>query len=299
MLRPALLELIKRRPVLCDGGMGTQLIAAGLAPGESAALWNIDRPGVIENVHRRYRAAGCDLVTTNTFQACRQTLAMHGAADRVREVNLAAAANARRGGGDDAIVLGDVGPFGGFLEPVGDTTSRELLAIFVEQLEALHEGGADAAIIETMSDPNELAIAVKAATQVANWPVIATFAFQKGSDGTLRTMMGTTVEHAVNAALEAGADVVGTNCGTDMDLDDYLRLASQLVAVAVDRVPVIVQPNAGAPSTVGGQSVYPAMPDDMAELAARLVEIGVGVVGGCCGTTPDHLAAMAKALGEV
>ncbi len=151
----SLTHLIADGPVLADGGMGTLLMAQGMTAGESSALWNVEHPDIVAAIHRRYRQAGCRLITTNTFQACRTTLDPHGAADRVREINLAAARNARHGGGDDAIILADVGPFGGFLEPLGDTTESQLHDIFTQQLQALHDGGADAALIETMSDPRE------------------------------------------------------------------------------------------------------------------------------------------------
>ncbi len=283
-------------PLLADGGMGTLLMAEGMTAGESSALWNVTHPDIVAGIHRRYRQAGCRLITTNTFQACRTTLEPHGAADRVREINLAAARNVRQGGGDDAIVLADVGPFGGFLEPMGETTESQLQDIFAEQLQALHDGGADVALIETMSDPGELAVGVRAAKAVANWPVLATYAFQKGADGSFRTMMGTTVPDAMDVAIDAGADVVGANCGTGLELADYLALARQLVAAVGGRRPVILQPNAGSPRIVEGRSVHPATPRDMAAVVQPLLDAGVRVIGGCCGTTPDHLQAMARVM---
>lgn len=283
-------------PLLADGGMGTLLMGQGMTADESSALWNAEHPDIVIDIHRRYRRAGCQLITTNTFQACRTTLEPHGAADRVRDINLAAARNARRGGGDDAIVLADVGPFGDFLEPVGDITESQLQDIFTQQLQALHDGGADAALIETMSDPGELALGVRAAKVVADWPVIATFAFQKQADGGFRTMMGTTVADAMDAAIDAGADVVGSNCGTGLELPDYLELARQLTAAVNGRRPVILQPNAGSPRIVAGRSVHPAAPRDMAAVVQPLLDAGVRVIGGCCGTTPEHLHAMARVM---
>ncbi len=292
----SLTHLIADGPVLADGGMGTLLMAQGMTAGESSALWNVEHPDIVAAIHRRYRQAGCRLITTNTFQACRTTLDPHGAADRVREINLAAARNARHGGGDDAIILADVGPFGGFLEPLGDTTESQLHDIFTQQLQALHDGGADAALIETMSDPRELAVAVRAARAVADWPIIATFAFQKQADGRFRTMMGTTVADAMNAAMDAGADIVGSNCGTGLELPDYIELARQLVAAVDGKRPIILQPNAGAPCIVDGRSVHPATPSDMAAITPQLLKAGIHVIGGCCGTTPEHLKAMGVRL---
>ena len=291
-----LLETLSRRPVMSDGGMGTQLMGAGLASGMCGELWNVEKPDVIEAVHRRYAEAGAELITTNTFGGTADSLRRHGLADRVAELNRAGAAAARRAAGDQRWVMGDIGPFGGFLEPVGETTPDELRAMFLEQASALREGGADVALVETMSAPEELRIGVEMAKQADDWPVIATFAFNPpGEDGKFRTMMGADVETAMNAALDAGADVVGANCGTSLDLDDYVKLAEQLTAAA-EGAPVILQPNAGQPESVDGDLVYPARPDAMADLARRLLDVGVRIVGGCCGTTPDHILAVSKVV---
>ena len=293
MAHDGLLETLANRTLLCDGGMGTQLLAAGLTTGESGVLWNVDQPQVIEAVHRRYLDAGCELITTNTFTASRTALTMYSLADRTVELNEAAARIARHAAGDGAWVLADIGPFGGFLEPLGETTRAELHDVFTEQLIALREGGADAVIIETMSDPAELSIAVNAAKALGDWPVIATCAFQRAAERYV-TMMGTSPSHVVKAAFDAGADIVGANCGTDLNLDDYARLAEQLLAAADGR-PVILQPNAGAPKQVDGVLQYPAEPRDMMELVRALLNQGVRIIGGCCGTTPDHLRMMAQA----
>ena len=275
--------------------MGTQLIAAGLAPGDCGMLWNVMRPETIESVHRRYRDAGCELITANSFNGCVTNLERHGLTARADELNGAAAEVARRASDDTAWVLADIGPFGGFLEPLGEMKPEELEKLFVQQAESLKEGGADAALIETMTDPGEVAIAVKAMKQVANWPVIATYAFDRGDGKNYRTMMGTTVEQAMGEAIAAGADVVGANCGTAMDLDDYAKLAEQLVKAA-GKTPVIIQPNAGAPQNVAGKDIYPATPAEMGALVPLLLNAGVRIIGGCCGTSPDHLRAMAEAL---
>jgi methionine synthase I (cobalamin-dependent) len=203
---------------------------------------------------------------------------------------------AGRENAEDCWVAGDIGPFGGFLEPLGETSADQLKEIFVEQLHALRAGGADLALIETMSDPNEASVAVAAAKKVGDWPIVVTFAFQKGGDA-FTTMMGSSVEQVVSVAKDAGADAVGANCGTGLSLDDYVQLAEQLVAAA-GSTPVIVQPNAGPPRMQGAESVYDAQPSEMAETARRLLAAGVRAVGGCCGTEPRHLAAMADAVRE-
>jgi 5-methyltetrahydrofolate--homocysteine methyltransferase len=290
-----LLTELAARPLLCDGAMGTQLIAAGLAPGDCGMLWCIEKPEAVAGVHRHYRDAGCDLITTNSFGGCVTNLERHSLVARADELNRAASQAARSAAGDNAWVLADIGPFGGFLEPLGEMTADELLKLFVQQAAALKAGGADAALIETMTDPGEVVVAIKAAKQAADWPVIATYAFDRGDGKSYRTMMGTTVEQAMGEAIAAGADVVGANCGTAMDLADYARLAEQMVRAA-GKTPVIIQPNAGAPQNVGGKDIYPATPAEMAALVPALLDAGVRIIGGCCGTSPGHLAAMGETL---
>ncbi|MEI8289892.1 MAG: homocysteine S-methyltransferase family protein [Verrucomicrobiota bacterium] len=296
MNQTPLLEELARRPLVCDGAMGTQLMARGLTSGACGMTWNIDQPGNVGDIHLAYRNAGCNLITTNSFGGTRFALELHGLAGRVTELNRAAARVARAAAGDNGWVLGDVGPFGDFLEPVGDVTADELREAFQAQITALLEGGADAVLVETMSDPAEAIVGVEAAKACnAAAPVIVTYAFQKTAPGEFRTMMGTTAADAMLRAIAAGADIVGTNCGTALSLDDYLELAGQLVTAA-GKTPVIVQPNAGSPHTENGKTIYKATPEEMAATAARLLATGVRIIGGCCGTTPALLAAMSRAI---
>lgn len=294
-----LLNELSRRPLVCDGAMGTQLMARGLASGACGMLWNLDRPADVGGIHLAYRNAGCELITTNSFVGSRFALQLHGLADRVADLNRAAAQVARAAAGDTGWVLGDVGPFGDFLEPVGDVTADELRAAFQAQIAALLEGGADAILVETMSDPAEAVVGVEAAKACAkDIPVIVTYSFQQTAPGEFRTMMGTSAAEAMQRAIAAGADIVGTNCGTALSLDDYVELAKQLVAAA-GKTPVIVQPNAGSPHTENGKTIYKATPEEMAATATRLLAAGVRIVGGCCGTTPALLAAMSRAVRTV
>lgn len=290
-----ILSALATRPLICDGAMGTQLLASGLASGECGMLWNAERADSVRAVHQAYRQAGCNLITTNTFEGSSFALARHHLGERMAELNAAGARNAREIAGDSAWVLGDVGPFGDFLEPLGDMTSDELFAIFQAQIVALMEGGADAVLVETMSDPAEVAVAVAAAKAVGGIPVIATYAYQKTGPSEYRTMMGTSVDEAVAQAVAAGADIVGANCGTGLAFPDYLELARQMVSAA-GKTPVILQPNAGAPQVIGDQTVYCATPEEIAGIVQPLLETGVKIIGGCCGTTPAHLAAMSRAL---
>jgi 5-methyltetrahydrofolate--homocysteine methyltransferase len=300
MTRDELQSAVSSRVMICDGAMGTLLMARGLESGACGEAWNVERPGDVAAIHRSYVEAGCDLVITNTFGGTTGALERHGLAGRADALNLAGAAVARTAAGGRAVVLGDIGPFGGFLEPVGDAAEPDVRAMFDRQVAALRAGGADGIVVETMADPRELALAVRAARAAGDWPVVATYAFGRSGDGGdgsagFRTMMGTTVEQAVGAAIDAGADVVGANCGSGLTLDDYLRLAAALVAAA-GSTPVILQPNAGAPqATGGGAAAYAATPADMARLVGPLIGAGVRIIGGCCGTTPSHLRAMAAA----
>ena len=293
-MKSDLLSACRSSVLVCDGAMGTQLMLRGLTPWECGMRWNEERAGDVEAVHSAYRQAGCRLITTNTFGGTRSMLDRHGLGDQVSNWNRKAAALARAAAGSDGFVFGDVGPFGDFLEPMGDTTADQLLGIFSEQIAALVEGGADAILVETMSDPGEAAVGVRAAKSVSGLPVVVTYAFQKSADG-FRTMMGTSAREAIAAAFEAGADIAGANCGTDLSLDDYVALAAELKAAA-GTAPVILQPNAGAPKITPDGIAYDATPDEMANAALRLRGAGVSIIGGCCGTTPNHLAAMALAL---
>ncbi len=281
-----------------DGAMGTLLMARGMASGACGMAWNIDRAEDVKAIHAAYRTAGSQLITTNSFGGSRFVLALHGRAADVRALNLAAAQVARAAAGDDAWVLGDVGPCGDFIEPVGDLTEDEVREGFCDQIKALLEGGADAILVETMSDPAEMVLGIEAALACdPEIPVIATYAFQKTATGEFRTMMGTPVAEAIRRAVDAGAQIVGANCGAALDLDDYVALCKE-IAAAAGSAHVIIQPNAGAPRQVDGAALYLATPEQMAETATRLLEAGARIVGGCCGTTPPHLAAIAGALAK-
>jgi len=290
----SLLQALQTRILLGDGATGTQLQKLGLSSGECGELWNCDQPDRIRTVHRLYAEAGSDLLTTNTFGGTAFALARHGVQARRHELNLAGARLAREVAGPERYVLGDIGPCGDLLEPYGDVQPDALFEDFRAQAEALLEGGADALLVETMSDPTEAALAVRAAKSLKTAPVIATYAFQRTPTG-FRTMMGTSVADALKAVIDAGADIVGSNCGTSLSLDDYRELAGALVSAA-GPIPVILQPNAGSPTLVDGKAVYSATPSQMAELVPSLLKSGLRILGGCCGTGPEHIAAMRTAL---
>jgi len=279
-------------PVLLDGGVGTLLQEHGLADGGSGELWNVERPEVVSGIHEAYAAAGARILTTNTFGGTRPRLAMHGLADRVHEVNRAGAglatAVADRYG---VLVAGDLGPTGELLAPLGTMEQTEAQALFEEQLAGLCDGGIDIVLAETMSDLGEVVAAVEAARNVVpDIPVIATLSF----DTNLRTMMGVRPADAVEALAEAGVDAVGANCGRGPG--EMEAIAEQLTRARADDLLVVAQSNAGLPQLVGDRFVYDASPDDLADHARALRDLGVDLVGACCGSTPDHIAAMSRAL---
>ena len=285
-------ELLGDGPVLLDGGMGTLLQEHGLDDGGSGELWNVDRAEVIAQLHEQYAEAGARLLTTNTFGGTRPRLDMHGLGDRVHELNRAAAAIAtrvaRRYG---ALVAGDLGPTGELMAPLGALSSDDARNLFAEQLEGLRDGGIDAVLIETMSDLTEVGAAVEAARQVVpDVPVIATLSF----DTNLRTMMGVRPGDAVAALAELGVDAVGANCGRGPG--EMEAIAAQLAAARQGDVLLVAQSNAGLPQLVGDSFVYDSPPEEMAAHAQRLHELGIDLVGACCGSTPSHISAMREVL---
>lgn len=284
--------LLAGRPAIADGGYGWLLQERGLPMGECAESWNLENPDAVAALHEEYAAAGAVLLTTNTFGATEPRLAQHGLSGRAEEVNRAAAALcrtvARR---HDALVAGNLGPTGELLELLGTLTPDDARALFAEQVRGLRDGGADLLLVETMSDLGEALAAVAAAREVApDLPVVATMSF----DTNLRTMMGVDPATAVRELAAAGADAVGANCGRGPD--DMRVIAEQLVAARPEGVLLVAQSNAGLPELDGDRFVYTVGPEAMAEHALELRSLGIDVVGACCGSSPEHLRAMADAL---
>ena len=288
-----LLELVKTRTVLGDGAMGTMLQDRGLTSGECPEAWNLDKPDAIVEIHRTYRDAGCDYVETNTFGASTIKLSRFGLDCKIDDIVTAGVDLARRAVGDTCLVAGSVGPTGGLLEPYGDYSAEQLAEGFRRTAELMEHAGVDFFLIETMSDLNEATLAIAAAKGVSRRPVVATMAFAKGAKGH-RTMMGTSPAQAASGLTEAGASLVGTNCCTGPR--EALEIMMEMREVTP--LAVIAQPNAGLPALEAGQAVYPETPEAMAEGARKLVECGVRIVGGCCGTTPRHMSKIGSAIGK-
>lgn len=298
MAKTDLRTRIKEGLFLLDGAMGTQLFARGVEAGKCNDYLNIESPEIIFDIHQSYLQAGSDAVLTNTFGVNKYALARHGLAGEAEKINIEGAKLARRAAGQEKYVLGDIGPSGDFLEPLGNLKADELKEAFAEQAKALLAGGVDGFIIETMTALDEIAIAIEAVQSVSGGlPVFASMAFDKAGDD-FRTMMGVDVESAVSKMVSLGADVVGFNCGT-ISLDEYVKLAEKYVSAAKalnEDVSVYAEPNAGKPELVDGRAVYKVLPEEFAEAAEKIHSAGITIIGGCCGTSPEHIGSVAEKL---
>ena len=287
-MRVPFLNAVKNRVLLADGAMGTQLIEAGLVVGGCGAEWNLTQPKQVRTIQSAYVASGSDLLLTNTFGGSPFALARHGLAGQAYQINLAAARIARDCIGSEGYVLGDVGPFGGFLTPLGNTSRHQLEAAASIQVSGLLDGGADAIIVETMTALDELATVVQAARRCRrDVPVIGSLTFDRLVDGGFRTMTGVDVEHAVDFMVQLDIDILGCNCGTGLHIGDYANLVEQYRRFS-DR-PIMVQPNAGQPRLDRGHIVYDESAEMMAAGVPALIATGASIVGGCCGTGPGHI----------
>jgi 5-methyltetrahydrofolate--homocysteine methyltransferase len=292
MTQPPLLEALATRRLVCDGAMGTQLFLAGLESGACGEAWNLTHPDRVLGIQRRYAAAGADCIITNTFGGSRIMLRRHGHENELAEINAAAVRITREAfGGRSGYVLGDIGPLGALLEPYGDLTEAEARSALEEQAAALVKAGADAIIIETQTGLEELGLAIDAAKEAKASCIIASLAYDLSMDGTFyKTMMGISPEQAAEFVQERGAHIVALNCGTGMDMKGAAmvgRLYRKTCAL-----PVMVQPNAGLPVLENLKAVYKQLPADMAKDVPSVLDAGVGIIGSCCGSTPDHTNAI-------
>ncbi|NIM04572.1 MAG: methionine synthase [Armatimonadetes bacterium] len=283
-----LLAAVKAGFIIGDGGYGATIISHGLASGECEESWNLAHPERIEGFHREFIQAGSELLQANTFGANRVSLARHSLADKVGEMNRAGVEIARRAAaGKDIFVVGSMGPCGELLQPYGDLTEDSALHAFSEQAAALAKAGADGLFVETFTSIEEAEIAVRAAKQTG-LPVAASMSFQASG----ATVMGVKPEQAVERLSAAGADIIGANCGIG---------PAQLFPIMQEikscfSGPTLAQPNAGMPQLVEGKTVFPETPETMADFAVRFRDLGINIIGGCCGTRPEHIWAMAEQL---
>jgi len=290
-----LLDRIKKKGTLVsDGAWGTFLHEMGLAVGACPEQWNLDRPDDVMKIARSYVEAGADLILTNSFGGHPAKLAAYGLEGQAREINRAAAEISRQAAGDAVLVLGSMGPSGQMIL-TGEITEEAMAEGFRIQAEGLAEGGADGLLIETMSDLQEAMLAIRAAKSAASLEVACTFTFNRTQTGEYRTMMGAGVEEYLQMVKEEGVDLVGANCGNGTA--GMIEIVREIRAIDPE-IPVLVHANAGLPVYRDGQTIFPESPGEMASQVRELVEAGANIVGGCCGTTPDHIRMLRQALKE-
>ncbi|MCK4385012.1 MAG: homocysteine S-methyltransferase family protein [candidate division Zixibacteria bacterium] len=289
--RESILNLAKKRVVLFDGAMGSTLVSLGLPEGECPESWNLTHSEVISDIHQKYLEAGADVIQTNTFGASRLRLASFGYDNQVEKINARAVEIAKKVCPEEKYVAGDIGPCGGFLEPVGKFSVEELEKSFLEQAKALAWAKVDFFSIETMCDLREALVAIKAIKTVSDLPIFASMTFDKKPRGYF-TMMGNTVSECATELKKAGADVIGANCTLGsaemIGLIEKLRKSTDL--------PIIIQPNAGKPELIGGRLVYRQDSESFAEDIRKIAKAGANFVGGCCGTTHEFIRGIHKKL---
>jgi len=281
-------RLLSRGILVLDGAWGTEMMKRGLVPGECPELWNLNRPDDIRAIARAYREAGADIILTNTFGGSYFKLEKAGVSSRIKEINKKGVELSREVS-EDSLVFASIGPTGEFLRPLGAIAEDEMVSCFSEQVKAFVEGNADGVIIETMTDLNEAKCALKAVKESSNLPVAVSMTFNKGERG-YATMMGIKPEKAIRELEKAGADIVGANCGSG--IENFVEIAR--IIRPVTTLPLWIKPNAGVPQLEEGKTVYRETPEEMVRFIPDLIKAGVSMVGGCCGTTPEHIRLIAK-----
>jgi 5-methyltetrahydrofolate--homocysteine methyltransferase len=277
--------LNKGEVLVSDGAWGTFLQAKGLKAGECPELWNIDHPDEVYSIAKGYIDAGSNMIETNSFGGSSIKLSHYGLGDKAYDLNKAAAEISRKAAGIDHYVLGSIGPTGKLIM-MGEVTEDELYESFGKQAIALADGGADALVIETMSDIEEAKQAIRAARSKTDLEIICTMTFEKTKNGDFRTMMGFSPTDMVNQLLPEGVDMIGANCGNGFK--DMIGIVKEIRSQDI-HTPVLVHANAGIPLYQDGQTVFPESPDEMASYVPQIIKAGVNIIGGCCGTTPDHI----------
>jgi 5-methyltetrahydrofolate--homocysteine methyltransferase len=287
-----LTALENKKVLISDGAWGTFLHQRGLEPGECPELWNSTHREEVYAIAKSYIDAGADVILTNSFGGSPTKLKHYGLQDRTAELNEAAASISREAAGADHLVLGSIGPTGVMLM-MGEISEETLYEGFSLQAGALKKGGVDAICVETMSALDEACLAVRASREATGLEVACTFTFEKTVSGEFRTMMGVSPAEMVRAIKEAGASVIGTNCGNGFD--QMIDIVHEIRSV--DPItPILVHANAGKPLFQNGATVFPETPEMMAAKVQELVKSGANIIGGCCGTTPAHIRQLVRAL---
>lgn len=297
-----------------DGAMGTQLIARGVEAGVCNEMLNIESPNLILDIHRSYFEAGSNAVYTNTFGANEISLGRHNLADKAEQINAAAVKIAKQAAGNNNYIIGDIGPSGEFLKPLGTLEPQKLKSIYAKQAKVLYEAGVDGFVVETFMAVDEAKVAAEAVKSVCDLPLFATLAFDSvGSTGSpqagndFKTMMGVSVEKVIDEFSEIKVDALGFNCGT-LKMEQYLRLAEKFAKLLNKQTPniklgasgtakniaLIAKPNGGKPELIDGKAVYKLSAQDFGDWLEKIHKAGASLLGGCCGTTPEHIRAMTK-----
>jgi 5-methyltetrahydrofolate--homocysteine methyltransferase len=283
--------LKSKKVLLCDGAMGTELQHRGLKVGDCPEEYNLTHPEVIQAIHKDYYEAGSDIVETNTFGASLLRLKFYDLDNKVRDINLAGVENAKAVCPKNKFIAGSIGPLGELLEPIGTISENDAWEIFGEQANILEEGGVHIIFVETMMAIEEAVIAVKAAKENTSLPIVASMTFELGKTG-LKTPWGVDVQTAVNELTNAGADIIGSNCGKGFD--EMIQVISEMKKITTK--PILAQSNAGIPELVDGNLHYIETPEMIAPKVLGLLKSGVNILGGCCGTNPSHIKKMREVL---
>lgn len=284
----------KEKAIAADGAWGTEMLKAGLAQGDAPELWNFSNPEKVAGIARSYAEAGSKIILTNTFGGSSIKLEHSAAADKMFEINKRGAELTRQAGGGDYLTAGDMGPTGKMVM-MGEVSPEDVEDNYARQAEALREGGADLIVLETFIDLIEIEAALKGAVKGAGCPVVCSMTYDPMADGSFRTVMGHTPQEAVATLEEAGASLIGANCGTGIDA--YAELAKILCGLT--DLPVWIKANAGLPVLEDNKVVYPMSAAEYATFIPSLLEAGVAVVGGCCGTTPEHIKGIIKVMNDI
>ena len=291
-MKPILERLKTGEVLVADGALGTMLFQRGLKPGECPELFNLTHPEILDEIASLYLQAGADIIQTNTFGGSPLKLSNYQLEARTKEINQTAVSIVKKVVDDKAYISGSCGPSGEMLEPYGNIEEETMYNSFKEQISAMINVGVDLICIETMTDLQEIMLAVKAAKSVSlRTPVMATMTFDKVPKG-FYTIMGVNIEKTVEGLTEAGADIIGSNCGHG--IDDMIEIAKQIKTISSK--PIVIQSNAGLPENKGNELVYRESPSYFAEKTIELIEAGVSIIGGCCGTTPEHIGAIRKVV---